>query len=42
VSDVGVVTSAGGGPDFCRKSFNVRFLPYLLENSFGSLLAENL
>ena len=24
------------------KSFNVRFLPYLLENYFSSLLAENL
>jgi len=23
-------------PDFCRKSFDVRFFPYLLENSFGS------
>jgi len=29
-------------PDFLRKSFNVHFLPYLLENSFSSLLAENL
>jgi len=26
-------------PDFCKKSFNVRFFPYLLENSFGSLLS---
>jgi len=25
--------------DFCRKSFNVRFFPYLLENSFSSLPA---
>jgi len=25
--------------DFRRKLFNVRFLTYLLENSFGSLLA---
>jgi len=29
-------------PDFSRKSFNVRFLPYLLENISSSLLAENL
>jgi len=29
-------------PDFRRKSFNVRFFPYLLENSFSSLLTENL
>jgi len=29
-------------PDFRRKSFNVRFLPYLFDNSFSSLLAENL
>jgi len=28
--------------DFRRKSFNVRFFPYLLENSFSSLLTENL
>jgi len=28
-------------PDFRRKSFNVHFFPYLLENSFGSFLAEN-
>jgi len=27
---------------FHRKSFNVHFLPYLLENSFSSLFAENL
>jgi len=27
--------------DFRRKSFNVRFFPYLLENSFGSPLSEN-
>jgi len=25
-------------PDFRRKSFNVRFYPYLLENSFSSLM----
>ena len=29
-------------PDFRRKSFNVHFFPYLLENSFSSILAENL
>jgi len=28
--------------DFRRKSFNVRFFPYLLEMFFVSLLAENL
>ena len=29
-------------PHFRRKLFNVRFFSYLLENSFSSLLAENL
>jgi len=29
-------------PDFRRKSFTVRFFPCLVENSFSSLLAENL
>jgi len=29
-------------PDFRRKSFDVRFYAYLLENFFSSLLAENL
>ena len=29
-------------PDFSRKSFNVSFLPYLLEHFFSSLMAENL
>jgi len=29
-------------PDFRRKSFNVCFFPCLLDNSFSSLLAENL
>ena len=29
-------------PDFCRKSFNIRFFLCLLENSSSSLLAENL
>jgi len=29
-------------PDFRIKSFNVRFLLYLLENFFSSLLTENL
>jgi len=29
-------------PDFCRKSFNIRFFPCLLENFFGRLLIENL
>jgi len=29
-------------PNFCRKSFNVRFFSCLLEYSFSSLLAENL
>jgi len=28
--------------DFRRKSFNVRYLPYLLENSLSSLIGENL
>jgi len=27
-------------PDFRRKPFNVRFLPYLLGNSFSSLLTK--
>jgi len=27
-------------PDFHRKSFNARFLPHLLENSFSSLLTK--
>jgi len=27
---------------FCRKSFNVRFFPYLLEHSFSSLPIKNL
>ena len=27
-------------PNFCRKSFNVPFFPYLLEKIFGSLLTE--
>jgi len=27
-------------PNFRRKSFNVRFFPYLLENSFTCLLAK--
>jgi len=29
-------------PNFCRKSFNVHFFPYLLENSFSCFLTENL
>jgi len=29
-------------PDFCRRSFNVFVFPYLLANSFSSLLIENL
>ena len=29
-------------PNFHRKSFNVRFFCGLLENSFGSLLTENI
>jgi len=29
-------------PKFYRKSFNVRFLPYLLEHSFSSLPTKNL
>jgi len=29
-------------PDFCRKSFNVRFFPCLLQNFFSSLLTKNL
>ena len=29
-------------PDLCRKSFNVPFFPYLLENSISILLTENL
>jgi len=29
-------------PDFRRKSFNVRFFPFLLEYFFSSLPAENL
>ena len=29
-------------PDFRRKSFNVLFFPYLLENSFSNLSAGNL
>ena len=29
-------------PDFYRKSFNIRFFPYLFETSFSSLLTENL
>jgi len=29
-------------PNFCRKSFDVRFPPSLLENSFRSLLTENI
>jgi len=29
-------------PNFRRKSFNVRFFPHLLENSFGSSLTVNL
>jgi len=29
-------------PNFRRKSFNVRFFPYLLENSFSCILTVNL
>jgi len=29
-------------PDFLRKSFNVRFIPYLLEHFFSSLPTKNL
>jgi len=28
-------------PDFRRKSLNVHFFPYLLENSYSSVLTEN-
>ena len=29
-------------PDFRRMSFNFRFFPYLLENSFSTLMTETL